>query len=196
MHRFLFSYFRSSSSRSVLEYNCSYFRYSDESIASFDRWLKSGGVTTKLEICKSPTGSRGLMAKEEIKADDIVLSIPRSMIFYADHARRSALGESIDAVEELDDEAITFLFAISQRFDSTSSWKPFFDVLPTSFSTPIHFSFQELMQLDGSSMIEDTIESKEELRIFFEQWFPFLSNEHPKVFPSHVFTLDNFLWAR
>lgn len=63
-----------------------------------------------------------------------------------------------------DEDTISILFVMHQRFSEKSFFKDYFKILPESPNAPILFDFSELMELDGTPIFEEVIEVKEQLR--------------------------------
>jgi len=97
----------------------------------------------------------------------VILEIPRNLLFNIDAAYESPkLGKIFKEIEGLHDDSILILFLIYETFlNQESFWKPYFDTLPELLSSPLLFDVQELLQLDGTSLLEETIQVKEQLRL-------------------------------
>jgi len=113
---------------------------------------------------KGTTG-RGIAAAVDIDEGDVVVEIPEALLFNAKRAHESELAPIFAEVEGLDDDSVLLLFLIYEKFVNPSSkWKPYFDSLPQTFSTALGFDVYELLELDGTSLMEETIAVKEHIR--------------------------------
>ena len=70
-------------------------------------------------------------------------------------------------------------------------------VLPDNFGTPLQFNFQELMELEGTPIFYEIVDSKDQLTQHQENIISML-NQIPNgnIIPSDALTLENFLWVR
>ncbi|KAK4569744.1 Ribosomal lysine N-methyltransferase 4 [Recurvomyces mirabilis] len=110
----------------------------DEVSTSFISWLHSNNtsISDKIELAdlRQHGAGRGVLAKEDI-ADDVEL-------FTAIKAK-------------LDDPWMGLIAAMVYEHQQgpESKWKPYFDVLPTTFDTLMFWSEEELKWLQGSAVV-------------------------------------------
>ncbi|PON79352.1 hypothetical protein PanWU01x14_010870 [Parasponia andersonii] len=57
---------------------------------------------------------------------------------------------------EVDDRFLMILLLTVERLRKNSSWKPYLDMLPTSFGNPLWFSDDELLELKGTTLYRAT----------------------------------------
>jgi hypothetical protein len=132
----------------------------------------------------------------EIREGEVILSVPSKWLINADTARSSHLGHVFQQLENLEDELVTLLFVIYERANPESVWRPYFDILPESFSSTSFFSFDELMEFEGTPLMDETIAAKEQIRTMQEELVPALAQGFPDIFTEEIFSFENFLWAR
>ncbi|ORZ35569.1 hypothetical protein BCR44DRAFT_1433785 [Catenaria anguillulae PL171] len=75
----------------------------------------------------------------------------------------------------------------------TSKWKPYFDILPTSFETPVFWPEPDLALLEGTDVPRRM--SLEESRSLFENVLLPIIQEHASEDDLPKFTLDKYLYA-
>lgn len=74
----------------------------------------------------------------------------------------------------------------SQKEDSF--WKPYFDVLPTTFTTPMFWESEDLKGLEGTDIVAKI--GKEDAEATFERDIKPLIKKHTDIFNENVHTLD------
>ncbi|KAJ4251929.1 Ribosomal lysine N-methyltransferase 4 [Fusarium torreyae] len=132
----------------------------------FLHWFKSlPGATfsdaIKIDDLRGRNAGRGIIALEDIPAETTLFTIPRKGII---NTETSELPKKLPDVFDLDkpdeDDApgldswssliLVMMYEYLQR--EKSQWKPYFDVLPSSFDTPMFWNDNELDQLQASHM--------------------------------------------
>jgi hypothetical protein len=96
----------------------------------------------------------------------------------------------------LDDDVILLLFTIHEKYNPKSFWRAYFDLLPLSLPTAMIFNEDEIALLTGLPLHNELHVLIAQLRQSYYSLFPMLSEKHPTAFPSHIYTWENFVWAR
>ncbi|SPJ80208.1 related to RMS1 - regulatory protein [Fusarium torulosum] len=129
-------------------------------------WFKSLQNATfsdaiKIVDLRDRNAGRGIIALEDIPAETTLFTIPRKSII---NTETSELPKKIPDVFDLDkpdeDDApaldswssLILIMIYEYLQGENSQWKPYFDVLPSSFDTPMFWSENELEQLQASHM--------------------------------------------
>ncbi|VFQ93004.1 unnamed protein product [Cuscuta campestris] len=99
--------------------------------------------------------------------------------------------------EEVDDRFLIILFLMVERLRKNSSWKPYFDILPTKFQNPLWFTDDELSELKGTTLYRATDLQKQKLHHLFYEKMKKLAEELLTLdgFPGRKITFEDFLWA-
>ncbi|KAF2132303.1 SET domain-containing protein RMS1 [Dothidotthia symphoricarpi CBS 119687] len=191
----------------------------DEFQAATDRfltWFKSVGGEFRddlLEIrdLRSQNAGRGIVAIKDIPQDCTLFKIPRSVII---NVQTSELAKKLPDVfnEEINDEdedsqpldswgSLILVMLYEHLQGEASRWKPYFDVLPTTFDTPIFWSESDLKELEGTCLTTEKIgkhESDHMLRsrilpvvlqnpsVFFPKGAPLLSEDELLSLAHHI----------
>ncbi len=142
-----------------------------------------------------------MMALKPLKENEVVIRLPKELIFNVDAAEKSELGPYFKKLREegieLDEDTILILFTVHQKFHSKNSfWEPYLSLLPESLPMGLFFSAGEFLFLDGTTLLYDIIDVKDNVRQSHERLFPLLTEKFPEIFPEEVFNYENFLWAR
>jgi SET domain-containing protein 6 len=85
-------------------------------------------------------------------------------------------------VEALDSWGSLILVMLYEHLQGEASqWKPYLDILPQSFETPIFWSEDELKELEGTSLTKEKIGKKESDQMLRTRILPIVT-KHPDVF--------------
>ncbi|KAK6706672.1 hypothetical protein SNK05_010551 [Fusarium graminearum] len=138
----------------------------DGASEKFLQWFKTLSGSTfsddiKIVDLRDRNAGRGIIALKDIPAETTLFTIPRKGII---NTETSELPKKIpdvfdldkpdeDDVPGLDSWSSLILIMIYEYLQGDSSqWKSYFDVLPSSFDTPMFWSENELDQLQASHM--------------------------------------------
>nr|XP_048321772.1 uncharacterized protein LOC107432673 isoform X3 [Ziziphus jujuba var. spinosa] len=69
---------------------------------------------------------------------------------------------------EVDDRFLMILFLMVERLRKNSSWKPYLDMLPTTFGNPLWFNGDELLELKGTPLYRATELQKKTLLSLYD----------------------------
>ncbi|KAH9732915.1 SET domain-containing protein [Citrus sinensis] len=69
---------------------------------------------------------------------------------------------------EVDDRFLMILFLTVERLRKNSSWKPYLDMLPTTFGNPLWFTDDELLELKGTTLYRATELQKQNLLTLYD----------------------------
>ncbi|KAI4663929.1 uncharacterized protein J4E88_010779 [Alternaria novae-zelandiae] len=139
----------------------------------FLAWFKAGGGVFRddlLEIqdLRHKDAGRGIIAKQDIPQDTTLFTIPRDLIIGVETSELPSKlpevfdafvgGEGDDEKEPLDSWTSLILVMMYEHLQGGASrWKPYLDVLPRTFDTPIFWSEAELKELEGTCLSVDKI---------------------------------------
>ncbi|XP_050237305.1 uncharacterized protein LOC126687004 [Mercurialis annua] len=70
---------------------------------------------------------------------------------------------------EVDDRFLIILFLMLERLRKSSSWKPYLDMLPTTFGNPLWFTNEELLELKGTTLYRATELQKKKLLSLYDE---------------------------
>lgn len=153
----------------------------------FWEWLKANDVqiNDKVELHDfSLQGQgRGVIAKDDIAKGELIFSIPTKFVMAAENDKEfGKLIEKHDNGEWLN--LMSFMMVCEQRVH----WKPYFDVLPKQFNTPMFWDPSKAKKLLQGSALVDKI-GKEEAE---EQWWELKSLYSDEIFKGCDTSVDNF----
>ncbi|KAJ4321275.1 N-lysine methyltransferase setd6 [Fusarium piperis] len=131
-------------------------------------WFKSlPGVSfsdaIKIVDLRDRNAGRGIIALQDIPAETTLFTIPRKGIINVETSELpKKLPDVFDLDKPIDDDdeaprldswsALILVMMYEYLQGEKSPWKPYFDVLPSAFDTPMFWSESELDQLQASHM--------------------------------------------
>lgn len=134
------------------------------------------------------------VAASDISEDEVLFNIPRSTVL---STANSELPEKCpSAFTKLDPwNSLILVMMYENALDSTSTWHPYFEILPRSFDTLMYWSDDELVQLQGSA-VRKKIGKNGANKSFLEDLMPSLKQAiecFPPETHSHLLSESSFL---
>uniref|UniRef100_A0A2N9JB94 Uncharacterized protein n=1 Tax=Fagus sylvatica TaxID=28930 RepID=A0A2N9JB94_FAGSY len=170
----------------------------------FLQWLQVNGVELrgcKIKYCDSKSNKGfGIFSANEA-SDGVLLVVPLHLAITPMRVLQdSLLGPECRAMfeeGEVDDRFLMILLLTLERLRKNSSWKPYLDLLPTTFGNPLWFTDDELLELKGTTLYRATELQKKKLQSLYD--------DKVKGLVKKLLTLDgdsesevcfeDFLWA-
>ncbi|KAK9249191.1 hypothetical protein V1506DRAFT_527290 [Lipomyces tetrasporus] len=121
---------------------------------AFMTWLRAQSgvrITNKISFCdlRLQQQGRGVIANADINEGEVVFSIPRSVILSIEN---SGIAEKVPEILELD-HWIGMIITMMAEDRPDSRWKPYFDILPRKFTTPMFWPEADLEELCGTTVL-------------------------------------------
>ncbi|POR35885.1 Ribosomal lysine N-methyltransferase 4, partial [Tolypocladium paradoxum] len=131
----------------------------------FLQWFKNlpgATLSDSIEIAdlRCRNAGRGMVATRDIAADATLFTIPRRAIINVHTSQlRQQLPHLFESQGDGDDEqgldswsALILILMYEHLEGESSAWKPYLDILPETFDTPMFWSDEELSNLQGSAL--------------------------------------------
>ncbi|OCK84807.1 SET domain-containing protein [Lepidopterella palustris CBS 459.81] len=152
---------------------------------AFMAWLANSTATVNNKIAlrdlRELDAGRGVIAVADIAEDELLFSIPRSSILSVEN---SALVNKLPAIfEDLDPWFSLILVMIYEYIQGNkSSWKSYFDILPTEFDTLMFWTEDELAELQASA-VRGKVGKEEADKSLSETVIPIIRSHEDVFFP-------------
>ncbi|KAL3814878.1 hypothetical protein ACJIZ3_016146 [Penstemon smallii] len=170
----------------------------------FLQWLKVNGVEQrgcKIKYCNSSKGFGLFSSHDFTDGPEILLVVPLDLAItpmrvledpFVGPECRAMLQEG-----EVDDRFLIMLFLTVERLRKNSSWKPYLDMLPTTFGNPLWFTNDELSELKGTTLHRATEMQKKNLKSLFDAKVKKLAEKLLALDgnPESEVRFEDFLWA-
>ncbi|XP_053395994.1 SET domain-containing protein 4-like [Mercenaria mercenaria] len=167
----------------------------EEGFVKLRQWMTQNyGFRNCLVPALFPETGRGLMTKRAIKSGEIIVSLPHSLLITTKTVLDSEIGHVIKRWKpKLSPQQCLSIFLIWERNKHTSStWFPYINLLPSSFTTPAYFSQTELTYLP-TAVRSKAVKECEKLEDTFNEVKQF-SMKHWNEFYK-MLTSDVYRWA-
>ncbi|XP_074273062.1 uncharacterized protein LOC141596719 [Silene latifolia] len=139
----------------------------------FLQWLQVNGVELRgcnIKYCDSSKGF-GIFSDTHV-SDGVFLVVPLNLAITPMRVLQDPLlGPSCRAMleeGEVDDRLLMVLLLTVERLRKNSSWKPYIDMIPSSFGSPLWFTDDEFEELKGTTVYRASLLQKKSLRAMYE----------------------------
>uniref|UniRef100_A0ACD6AD41 Uncharacterized protein n=1 Tax=Avena sativa TaxID=4498 RepID=A0ACD6AD41_AVESA len=177
----------------------------DAKLQSFLQWLQANGADLRgctIRAC----GRKGFgvysTAAEAGAIDGVVMVVPLDLAVTPMRVLQDPLvGPRCRALFEeggVDDRLLVMLFLMAERLRPSSLWKPYLDMLPSTFGSSVWFDERDLAELEGTTLHRATVMQKKSLQTLFDDKVKGLVEELLQVDEagsSIEVRFGDFLWA-
>ncbi|KAF9435669.1 hypothetical protein BGZ76_005761 [Entomortierella beljakovae] len=143
--------------------------------ATFLSWLENNGATISKSISlqdySSEGAGRGVVSIADIKKDEELFSISRPLLLCPE---TSEFSKKVDLTSLQGWNPLMICMIYEYCRGENSQWKPYFDILPTEFSTLMFWDEDELKELKGTGAADKVGRDEAEL-VFKENLWPLIS---------------------
>lgn len=141
----------------------------------------------------------GLRAERDMGDGELVVAVPRRLMLTSEHVESSVLGSLLlkdPMLQHMPHVALALLLLV-EKHSPQSFWRPYVLALPSSYSTVLYFSTQELQELKGSPAFEPALKHCRNIArqyAYFSKLFQNTSDPASDLLRD-VFTYDEYRWA-
>ncbi|KAF8732708.1 hypothetical protein HU200_015042 [Digitaria exilis] len=179
----------------------------DAKLESFLQWFQANGADLRGCTIRACGGGKGFgvfatAAPEPATTDGVVLVVPLDLAITPMRVLQDPLvGPRCRALFEkggVDDRLLVMLFLMAERRRPGSLWKPYLDMLPSTFGSSLWFSEEELAELEGTTLYRATVIQRKSLQSSFDEKVKGLVEELLRIDESVSSTevvFEDFLWA-
>ncbi|CAB4386106.1 uncharacterized protein OCT59_022493 [Rhizophagus irregularis] len=162
----------------------------------FIHWFCSNGGTISPKISfkdySSENAGRGVVSVDDIEPFEVLFNIPHSIVL---SEKTSSLKDLISSseFEMLSKINSWFPLILCMMYESqkeNSLWKPYFDILPREFDTPMFWNEDDLSELEGTGVI-DKIGKADAEKQFNDHFLPIIQS-NSSIFDSNIHNLELF----
>uniref|UniRef100_A0A182NCG0 protein-histidine N-methyltransferase n=1 Tax=Anopheles dirus TaxID=7168 RepID=A0A182NCG0_9DIPT len=122
-----------------------------ENVDHFTRWASEHGCTLENVRIAEHTeyGGLGLESTGPVPAGQSIITVPRSLFFYVTNEPRyrKLLELMPGAMMREQGNIMLALALIMERFRPRSAWKPYLDLLPDRYTTPLYYTADDMVEL-------------------------------------------------
>jgi hypothetical protein len=160
----------------------------------FMSWLARHDITVDAVVpFDFPDTGRGMRATRDISPGELLLKIPEYLIISAKTALDSDIGPFFREAKIRNGVDLICLYLLYEKNKPNSAWKEYINILPTSFSDLLHFTDEELQELQCSVKTERLNTKK----ISLQNKYQTLKSSLETVMKRTLLwlTFDEYLWA-
>lgn len=160
-------------------------------------WLRRSGASglDGLEVADFPVTGRGVRARQFFKAGEKILTIPSSALWTAKGAHGDPiLGPVLKSAQpplSVEDTLAVYLLFVRSRETGYEEKHSHIATLPTSYSSSIFFTDDELEVCAGTSLYTLTLQLKKQIEEKYKDLASQLFTKHRDVFPLDKFSIED-----
>ena len=160
--------------------------------ATLENWAKGNGMSWNSWKVGEVNGIRGAVATRRIRAGEVIVRAPAEAVLLVGPGDECPLPPEFveakfwDEMQNYWNVRMALRILYEKRLGTASAWKPYIDVMPASFSTPLNWSDRELAELQFPPLVD-------ELRVE-RAYFAHEADRLQKHMPDPV-TQAEFFWA-
>lgn len=169
-----------------------------QGIGQFMNWLKENNADIDgASIAEFPGYDLGLKAEHDFQENELILKIPRHLIFNTLNAAPELTALKNDPlIHDMPQVALAIALLI-ERYKENSKWKPYLDVLPTTYTTVMYMTADDMMELKGSPTLVTALKQCRNIArqyAYFNKIFQ-TDNNAVSAILRDVFTYERYCWA-
>lgn len=86
------------------------------------------------------------------------------------------------------------MFLLVEKFSQNSFWKPYLDILPSSYTTVLYFTKNDLLQLDSSPTLEASLNLIKSIARQYAYFYKLIHTSHDPAADllRNVFTYEQY----
>ncbi|KAJ1942008.1 hypothetical protein GGF37_003296 [Kickxella alabastrina] len=162
-------------------------------LAVFVKWLNDNGADiSQIELRDAGADGNGVYTLKEINANQPYAYIPHNLAITGKVCQAILSSPEQAGDCGLTGRALLSAFLIHERYVSANSfWKPYIDILPAEFHTPLQFNSVEMQLLRGTP-VEFAVEERREK---YAAEHRLAVNAVAGKVPENILTFENYMWA-
>ena len=162
-----------------------------------ESWLKLSGATglDGLELADFPATGRGVRTLRGFKQGETILTIPSGILWTVEHAHADPLlGPALRSARpplSVEDTLATYILFIRSRESGYDGLRSHVAAFPTSYSSSIFFTQDELEVCAGTSLYTITKQLDRSIREDYKALVVRVLVKYRQLFPLDKFTLQD-----
>ncbi|KAI4495742.1 hypothetical protein M0802_008365 [Mischocyttarus mexicanus] len=167
-------------------------------VGQFMGWLKENDVNVDGASIVGFTGyDLGLKAERDFLENELILEIPRKLIFSTQTAAPELESFQRDPLVQQMPQVALAIALLVEKYKENSKWKPYFDILPTSYNTVLYMNLFEMKKLKGSLTLEVALKQVRNITRQYTYFNRVFQNGNDAVsnLLRDIFSYDDYIWA-
>lgn len=172
-------------------------RYDKNVQERFVSWMiENGAKINGISISKFNSYDLGLKADTDIKQEDLICSIPRDLMLSHDKAKKSQFWDMAvrDKILSEMSNVCMAMYLLYEKYNSSSFWKPYIDMLPSKYNTMHYFNLEEFEELIGTAALKAAITQYKSIGRQYSYFYRLINTaDHPVCnLMRKYFTFDDY----
>ncbi|XP_043686728.1 actin-histidine N-methyltransferase isoform X1 [Vespula pensylvanica] len=167
-------------------------------VGQFMSWLKENDVNVDGASIVGFAGyDLGLRAERDFLENEPILEIPRKLIFSTQTAAPELESFQRDPLIQQMPQVALAIALLIEKYKENSKWKPYFDILPTSYNTVLYMNLLEMKELKGSLTLETALKQVRNITRQYTYFNRVFQNGDDAVsnLLRDFFSYDDYIWA-
>ncbi|XP_023289835.1 histone-lysine N-methyltransferase setd3 [Orussus abietinus] len=169
-----------------------------KAIGQFMKWLRENGADVDgASISEFPGYDLGLKAERDFLENELILTIPKKLSFSTQTAAPElAVLQNDPLVQQMPQVALAIALLIESHKEN-SRWKPYLDILPSTYTTVLYMTANDMIELKGSPTLETALNQCRNIARQYSYFNNLFQNSHDVVsnLLRDVFTYEDYCWA-
>ncbi|XP_020299751.1 histone-lysine N-methyltransferase setd3 [Pseudomyrmex gracilis] len=167
-------------------------------IGQFINWLiENKARVDGVSIADFPGYDLGLKAEADFVQNQLILEIPRTLIFSTHTAASELIVMQNDPLVQHMPQVALALALLIERHKENSKWKPYLDMLPNTYNTVLYMKANDMIELKGSPTLEAALKQCRNIArqySYFSRVFQSNNNSVSAILRDN-FTYERYCWA-
>ena len=164
-----------------------------ELLERFDAWLRANGARYDKVVARwSPAAGFHIQVTEACSSGETIVHMPLRMMLGPKYVEASWL-RTILAPLPVPEQVLVML--LWEDANKTSFFRPYLDMLPQTFDTPLFWTRAQAIELQGSPLLESSIALRHEMPGSYHFFKANVLDKHAALFPADGFSYERYLWA-
>jgi hypothetical protein len=161
-------------------------------LGRFVKWLKeNGAMFDKVKPVWTRQGGFELQVVSPCKTGETLVQMPISLFIGPKTVEKSWLRTLLDPLPVPERVQVLLMWEDS---NATSFFRPYLDMLPRTFDSPLFWTRDQAKELQGTSLLDRSITLRYEMPRSWHE-LKALLDKHSSLFPADTFTYDKYLWS-
>ncbi|XP_015587046.1 histone-lysine N-methyltransferase setd3 [Cephus cinctus] len=169
-----------------------------QAIGQFIKWLRDNGANVDgASIAEFPGFELGLKAEKDFIQNQLMLEIPRKLILSVESAAPELTSLQNDPLVQHMPQVALAIALLIERHKENSKWKPYLNILPTTYCTVLYMNANDMIELKGSPTLEAALIQCRNIARQYSYFNRLFQNSHNAVSDllREVFTYEEYCWA-
>eukprot|EP00756_Hemistasia_phaeocysticola_P044239 Hpha_TRINITY_DN17861_c0_g1::TRINITY_DN17861_c0_g1_i1::g.177480::m.177480 len=167
------------------------------SVSALDDWLRDRIRAPKVRI-SFPSGRRGLVAAEDIPSGADMLRVPYNLFMSLDTLWQSDVGFLFERHGGVVGDSLMMAFCLmwERALGAESTFAPWIAMLPTTFTTVLSWSEEEVAGLGCPLRIQKARRHRSKHEGLYQKLKATVVDPYPEIFAGKDLGYERFVWAQ